>query len=144
MVGERFARIAEGLDCGHIDAGIVERLLDRFRCGQLAASKSIEQALNNAGIDVAAIQALSESRKSFADHLVIIKSALIFAALLVVLVGGLGLMSTLTLNVFERTREIGILSAIGATPRAIARNVLVEGMVMAILSWCLALIAAIP
>ena len=112
--------------------------------GQLAASKSIEQALNNAGIDVAAIQSLSDSRKSFADHLVIIKSALIFAALLVVLVGGLGLTSTLTLNVFERTREIGILSAIGATPRIIARDVVFEGMVMAALSWCVAVVAALP
>jgi putative ABC transport system permease protein len=112
--------------------------------GQLAASKSIEQALNNAGIDVAVVQSINDSRKSFADHLVIIKSALIFAALLVVLVGGLGLTSTLTLNVFERTREIGILSAIGATPRTIARDVVFEGMVMAALSWCVAIIAAIP
>jgi putative ABC transport system permease protein len=112
--------------------------------GQLAASKSIEQVLSNAGIDVAVIQSLSDSRKSFADHLVIIKSALIFAALLVVLVGGLGLTSTLTLNVFERTREIGILSAIGATPRTIAGNVVVESLVMAALSWFVAVVVAIP
>ncbi len=111
---------------------------------QIAASKAVEQALDRAGIAVAGIQALSDSRKSFADHLVIIKSALIFAALLVVLVGGLGLTSTLSLNVFERTREIGILSAIGATPRTIARYVVFEGMVMAVLSWFLAVIAAIP
>jgi len=111
---------------------------------QVTASKAIEQALNRAGISVDGIQALSDSRKSFADHLVIIKTALIFAALLVVLVGGLGLTSTLTLNVFERTREIGILSAIGATPRTIARYVVFEGMVMAVLSWCLAVIVAVP
>jgi putative ABC transport system permease protein len=112
--------------------------------GQVAASKAIEQALESAGISVAGIQALSDSRQSFSDHLVIIKSALIFAALLVVLVGGLGLTSTLTLNVFERTREIGILSAIGATPRTIARDVVFEGMVMAVLSWCAALLVSIP
>ena len=111
---------------------------------QVAASRSIEQALDRAGINVSGVQALSDSRKSFSDHLVIIKSALIFAALLVVLVGGLGLTTTLSLNVVERTREIGILSAIGATRRTIARDVLFEGMVMAILSWFLALIAAIP
>ncbi len=121
---------------------IVTRQLDVS--GQVAASKAIEQALENAGISVAGIQALSDSRKSFSDHLVIIKSALIFAALLVVLVGGLGLTSTLTLNVFERTREIGILSAIGATPRTIARDVVFEGMVMAVLSWCAALLVSIP
>ena len=122
------------------------RIVTRQRdaSGQVAASKAIEQALENAGISVAGIQALSDSRKSFSDHLVIIKSALIFAALLVVLVGGLGLTSTLTLNVFERTREIGILSAIGATPGTIARDVVFEGMVMAVLSWCAALLVSIP
>ena len=122
------------------------RIVTRQRdvAGQVAASKAIEQALENAGISVAGNQALSDSRKSFSDHLVIIKSALIFAALLVVLVGGLGLTSTLTLNVFERTREIGILSAIGATPGTIARDVVFEGMVMAVLSWCAALLVSIP
>jgi len=111
---------------------------------QIAASKAIERALDRAGISIGGIHALSDSRKSFADHLVIIKSALIFAALLVVFVGGLGLTTTLSLNVLERTREIGILSAIGATPRTIARGVVVEGIVMAILSWCVAVIVAIP
>jgi len=122
------------------------RIVTRQRdvAGQVGASKAIEQALENAGISVAGIQALSDSRKSFSDHLVIIKSALIFAALLVVLVGGLGLTSTLTLNVFERTREIGILNAIGATPGTIARDVVFEGMVMAVLSWCAALLVSIP
>jgi len=111
---------------------------------QIAASKAIERALDRAGISVGGIHALSDSRKSFADHLVIIKSALIFAALLVVFVGGLGLTTTLSLNVIERTREIGILSAIGATPLTIARGVVIEGIVMAVLSWCVAVIAAIP
>jgi len=111
---------------------------------QVAASKAIERALDRAGVSVGGIHALSDSRKAFADHLVIIKSALIFAALLVVFVGGLGLTTTLSLNVLERTREIGILSAIGATPRTIARGVVVEGIVMAILSWCVAVVIAIP
>ena len=80
------------------------------------------------------IQSLSDRRRAFLDHLVIIESALLFAAALVVLVGGLGLTSTLTLNVIERTREIGILGAIGATPRTIWRNIVFEGVVMGVLS----------
>jgi putative ABC transport system permease protein len=111
---------------------------------QVTASKTIERALDRAGVLVGGIRALDDARQSFADHLVIIKSALIFAALLVVLVGGLGLTTTLTLNITERTREIGILSAIGATPRTIARGIVAEGMVIAVLSWCVAVIAAIP
>jgi putative ABC transport system permease protein len=125
-----------------LDVRIVTRRHDA--ASQVAASRTIERALDRAGILVTGIRALDDARQAFADHLVIIKSALIFAALLVVLVGGLGLMTTLTLNVIERTREIGILSAIGATPRTIARGVLVESIVMAVLSWCVAVIVAIP
>jgi putative ABC transport system permease protein len=125
-----------------LDVRIVTRHHDA--ASQVAASKTIERALDRAGILVGGIRALDDARQAFADHLVIIKSALIFAALLVVLVGGLGLTTTLTLNVIERTREIGILSAIGATPRTIARGVVIEGVVMAILSWCVAVFLAIP
>jgi len=124
------------------DVRIVTRRHDA--ASQVAASKAIEHALDRAGILVGGIRALDDARQSFADHLVIIKSALIFAALLVVLVGGLGLTTTLTLNVIERTREIGILSAIGATPGTIARGVVIEGIVMAILSWCVAVVVAVP
>jgi len=124
------------------DVRIVTRRHDA--ASQVAASKAIERALDRAGILAGGIRALDDARQSFADHLVIIKSALIFAALLVVLVGGLGLTTTLTLNVIERTREIGILSAIGATPGTIARGVVIEGIVMAILSWCVAVVVAVP
>jgi putative ABC transport system permease protein len=125
-----------------LDVRVVTRRHDAV--SQVGASKAIERALDRAGILVTRIRALDDARQAFADHLVIIKSALIFAALLVVLVGGLGLTTTLTLNVIERTREIGILSAIGATPRTIARGVVVESIVMAVLSWCVAVIVAIP
>ncbi len=53
-------------------------------------------------------------------------------------------MSTLTLNVLERTRELGILNAIGATPRTISRHIVFEGVLIGVLSWVFAIIAAIP
>jgi len=111
---------------------------------QLAASRELERALQRDGIGVLLMQSLADGRKAFEDHLVIIKSALIFAAALVVLVGGLGLTSTLTLNVIERTRELGILGAIGATPRALSRYIVFEGVLMGLLSWCIAIVLAVP
>ncbi|HYM62579.1 MAG TPA: FtsX-like permease family protein [Thermoanaerobaculia bacterium] len=111
---------------------------------QTATARAIERALQRDGIKASLIQSLADRRKSFEDHLVIIKSALVFAATLVVIVGCLGLTITLTINVIERTREIGILSAIGATPRTISRYVVFEGVLMGFLSWWLAIIGAIP
>jgi putative ABC transport system permease protein len=105
-----------------------------------AASRAIERLLPN----VTSVQSLADSRQAFADHLVIINTALLLAAMLVVLVGALGLASTMALGVVERTRELGILSSLGATPRVLARDVVVQGVVIGALSWCVALAVAVP
>jgi putative ABC transport system permease protein len=109
-----------------------------------AAQQEIERALEGAAIGVLNTQRLADRRKAFADHLVIVESALTLAAALVALVGGLGLATTLSINVAERTREIGIVSALGATPRTIARYVVLEGLILGTLSWFVAVLTAVP
>jgi putative ABC transport system permease protein len=104
----------------------------------------LEWAFQRANIPVAQIQSLADSRKAVADHLVIIRSALLFAAALVMLVGSFALTSTLTLNVAGRTREIGVLAAIGAPSRTIWGNVVAEGVVVGLLSWIAAIALAVP
>ena len=59
-------------------------------------------------------------------------------------VGGLGLMTTMSLNVMERRREMGVLRAIGATPRVVWLLVAAEGGAIGALSWMLATVAAWP
>jgi len=51
---------------------------------------------------------------------------------LAVIVAFLGIVNTLSLSVFERTREIGLLRAVGATRSQIRRMVLVESVLIAI------------
>ena len=107
-------------------------------------SQALERALPKSGIEVAGLQSVRDARHAFADHLVIIESALFFASALVVLVGGLGLTATLTLNVLQRTREIAVLAAMGASPGKVARLVWMESVLVALLGWCAALAAAVP
>jgi putative ABC transport system permease protein len=57
------------------------------------------------------------------------------------LIGGIGLASTMSANVLDRTREFGIMHAIGATPRTVHRIVVAEGVMLAIVS---CLVAALP
>jgi putative ABC transport system permease protein len=65
-------------------------------------------------------------------------------AVLIALVGGLGLMGTMSINVLERTREIGVMRAIGASNGDIQSIVIVEGLVIGLVSWALSILVSIP
>ncbi|HRJ75285.1 MAG TPA: ABC transporter permease, partial [Anaerolineales bacterium] len=69
---------------------------------------------------------------------------LLIMAILTAVVGAMGLTGTMGMNVLERTREIGIMRAIGADDRAIMRTVIGEGFVIGMLSFVLAIIFSIP
>ncbi|MEM7305368.1 MAG: FtsX-like permease family protein [Planctomycetota bacterium] len=49
---------------------------------------------------------------------------------LAILVGGIGVMNTMLMSVFERTREIGVLQAIGWSKGRILRQILAEGVLV--------------
>ena len=78
------------------------------------------------------------------DHLLMVAGFLGNMSLLMIVVGGLGLASTMSLAVLERTREIGVLRAIGARHGAILAMVQIEGLVISILSWALAIPLSVP
>jgi putative ABC transport system permease protein len=73
----------------------------------------------------------------------IIGAVMIMAVLLAV-VGGLGLMSTMSINVLERTREIGVMRAIGASNGAVLQIILSEGIFIGLISWFVGLLLALP
>ena len=69
---------------------------------------------------------------------------LLIMAILTAIVGAMGLTGTMGMNVLERTREIGIMRAIGADDRAVMRTVIGEGFVIGSISFVLAIILSIP
>jgi putative ABC transport system permease protein len=60
---------------------------------------------------------------------------LLVLAVLMGLVGGIGLMGALSISVVERTREIGVMRAIGARTPTILGMFMMEGLLQGLISW---------
>jgi putative ABC transport system permease protein len=58
-------------------------------------------------------------------------------ATLMALVGGIGLMGSLSISVVERTREIGVMRAIGAKTPMLLAMFIMEGLLQGLLSWAI-------
>jgi putative ABC transport system permease protein len=117
---------------------------DRDPVVQAQVAAALEAHLKQAGVRVSSIQLVSEETAGTqAGFGIVILLALIMAFLLAA-VGGLGLMGTLSINVLERTREIGVMRAIGADNRAIAQVFMVEGVLIGVLSWLFGIVVAVP
>ena len=65
-------------------------------------------------------------------------------SLLLGVVGGLGLMGTMTMNVVERSREIGVMRAIGARDKAVLVVFLTEGLLIGFLAWFIGVLVSLP
>jgi putative ABC transport system permease protein len=69
---------------------------------------------------------------------------LLIMAFLLAVIGGLGLMGTMSINVLERTREIGVMRAIGASNKSVRRIFIIEGIIIGVISWLVGAVLAFP
>jgi putative ABC transport system permease protein len=111
---------------------------------QEALGKAIEAHLAQSGIRVVDVSAGQRLNKTATDGFNVVTAFLLFLAILTALVGSIGLTGTMSLNVMERTREIGILRAIGATDVVLMRMVLIEGALIGVMSWLLSCLLSFP
>lgn len=114
------------------------------RASQVVMAKDLDVYFRDQGFHVQEVTPGLSTLDSASESLDILITFLLIMALLTATVGSMGLAGTMSMNVLERTREIGIMRAIGATDMAIIRMVIVEGMLIGILSFGLAMILAVP
>jgi putative ABC transport system permease protein len=109
-----------------------------------AVKAGLDRNLEQQRVRVGGSSTKAENRFGFDQHLLMIYVFLIVMSTIIGCVGGLGLMTTMSLNILERRREMGVLRAIGATPRTVALMVVAEGLVIGVLSWAIAALLAWP
>jgi putative ABC transport system permease protein len=111
---------------------------------QKALGRVIEATLKANGYKVSEVEAGRSLTATTANGLNILTGFLLLMAILIAIVGSIGLTGTMSLNVLERTREIGILRAIGASDKAVMRLVMIEGLLIGMVSWFFGVILSFP
>jgi putative ABC transport system permease protein len=111
---------------------------------QSEVARALESHFEHIGFDVDATAKVVEEIAEVEAIFEVLMVLLLIMAVLLAVIGGLGLMGTMSINVLERTREIGVMRAIGASNQAVRRIFIVEGILIGILSWFLGAILAYP
>ncbi len=112
----------------HLGAIGAQYFAVRFAPGQAAAAAAALGPLARAdALELAPLAAVEGSIGASVDRLFALLTAL---ALVALIVAGLGIVNTLTMNVLERVRELGFLRAAGLTRRQARRLVMLEAAVL--------------
>jgi putative ABC transport system permease protein len=104
----------------------------------------IETQLDNKGYAVQSLEAGDIMREGATTGVNTLIIFLLIMALLTAFVGSIGLMGTMSINVLERTREIGVMRTIGAVDLVVMQSVVIEGLVIGLITWVIAIGLSYP
>ncbi len=109
-----------------------------------SVTKEIESALEKEGVNLRVGISESMLDEAVGGHIYILIFALIMMSIIMAIVGVLGLTSTMSTSVVERTREFGVMRAIGARSSTILRNIISEGLFIGLISWVVSIALSLP
>jgi putative ABC transport system permease protein len=116
------------------DMAIVEQQLDSLLRQRLRISE------NQSGFSIRNLAEMVETRS---QTMQIFNGLLAAVASVSLLVGGIGIMNIMLVSVTERTREIGLRMAVGAEPRIILKQFLVEAVLLCAMGGLIGLTLAV-
>lgn len=105
----------------------------------IALVDELKENLNAAGLTVSGVSSVAEEKAATGGQISILISVLMVMTILVAVVGSVGLSGTISINVIERMREIGVMRAVGASSRNISFIFITEGVILGLLSWALSI-----
>jgi putative ABC transport system permease protein len=108
-----------------------------------AVADAVNSTLSGAGIKVNSAASVSRSEAISEGHMGPIVTIVLAIAIAMGIVGAIGLASTMSANILDRTREFGVMHAIGARPKAVRRIVVAEGVFLAVISCLVAVLPAL-
>ena len=100
--------------------------------------RDLRDAYTARGMKPAGLQSTDEVCQMNRTQFDMITYLMLAMAVLAAVVGSVGLMSTMSINVVERRREIGVMRAIGAQSASVLGIFVIEGVLIGLLSWMLA------
>lgn len=106
--------------------------------------ENIEKQIKPSSLNVLYVMSQAERVKIVYDHLNIILTTIVLLSFLVLVVSIIGMASAMGINIRERTREIGVMRAIGAEAVQINRLLVAEGMLLVASSMFLGMIISFP
>lgn len=107
-------------------------------------TERIDTYLTGRNFAVQSVRSGSDMRQKATLAINIVIVFLLIMAILTAFVGSMGLTGAMSINVLERTREIGVMRTIGAVDRVIMQSVIIEALVIGLITWALAIGASFP
>ncbi|HSK57161.1 MAG TPA: ABC transporter permease [Jiangellales bacterium] len=118
---------------------------------QLAAGTDHDEAADrlgtlagDTGLPVGQVQTSGQIREGLEGIVAVAIALLLFIGAILAVVAVVGVAGTMTLSVFEQTREIGVLRTIGATTWAVRRLLLLQGVAVAAIGGLIGILLSMP
>lgn len=105
---------------------------------QEAMEKELRDYFKARGMELGFTNSAIKDQEQSNAQFSILTTLLLIMTLLIAVVGSIGLSGTLSINVLERRREIGVMRAVGASSVDVALIFMGEGLLLGVVSWALA------
>ncbi len=103
-----------------------------------AITTQLKEQFEGRNWEIADTQTIYETRSFFDNFFIQYLGMLFGLAIIMAMVGGIGLTGSLSISVVERTKEIGVMRAIGARTLVLLGMFVMEGVLQGLISWTVA------